>query len=178
MRAFTSTSSGHKLVTIETVVAMALKAIVDKDEYLKHGIQFLATLAPGSIAPQNLVARHLMSPFYKLHNLSKPSSILDFMSKQKRDLEAVKTNAEEFDPKGKAWSNKNLAHYMRKVEDAFQTMYTTVKDIYNLLYGELPPLPEKDDGLSMFRECQLLQSGTLEPGGKVACVSLLIQVHV
>ena len=125
----------------------------------------MATLAPGTAIPQSLVSRHLMSPYYKLPPLSKPANILDFMNKQKRDADEVQKNAEEFDPKGKAWSNKNLAHYVKNVEDFFETIYNTIKDIYNLVYGELPPLPEKEDGLTMFRSCELLQSCTLEPGG-------------
>lgn len=164
LAAFTTTLQGLKLVTIETLVTMVLKDIMQGDLYLKNGIDLLASLAPGTSVPQTLITRHLSSSFYQLPSVAKRPNILDFMNKQKRDVDEVKEHADEYDPKGKAWSNKNLAHYMRKIEDFFQTAYKTIKDIYNLVYGELPQLPEGDDGMGMFEMCDLIQSNKLEPG--------------
>jgi len=163
---FTSTISGRKLVTIETLIAIVMKDILNKDPYLKHGIDMMASLAPGTPIPHQLITRHLSSSFYKLPSLAKPPSLFDFMSKQKRDAEDVKKNSEEYDPKGKAWSNKNLVKYVRKAEEFFETAYKTVKEIYFLIYGEVPELPEGDDGMGMFASCELIQSSKLEPGGE------------
>lgn len=42
-----------------------------------------------------------------------------------------------------------------------------VKDIYKLVYSELPEIPEKPDGLDMFRSCPLLQTSLVQPGGMI-----------
>ena len=166
LASFTSTASGHKLVTIETVIAMVMKDVLNKDPYLKHGIDMMASLAPGTPVPHQLITRHLSSSFFKLPSLAKPPDLFNFMSKQKRDAEDVKTNSEEYDPTGKAWSNKNLVKYVRKVEEFFETAYKTVKEIYFLIYGEVPELPEGDDGMGMFTSCELIQSSKIDPGGE------------
>ena len=165
LSAFTSTYSGRKLVTIESVVAILMKDIMNESPYLYNGIDLMAAMAPGTAIPQQVITRHLASSFYKLPSLAKPPNILDFMSKQKRDADDVKQNADEFDPKGKAWSNKNLVHYIQKVEEFFETVYKTLKEIYFLVYGELPELPKGDDGMGMFADCVLIQSSVVQPGG-------------
>ena len=162
---FLSTFSGRKLLTIETIVALWTKDVVSSDKYLYNGLDLMSVLAPGTPIPQQLITRHLSSPFYKLPSLAKPPNIADFMSKQKRDADDVKQHAEDFDPKGKAWSNKNLVHYIQKVEEVFTTAYNTLKEIYFLVYGEVPELPKGDDGMSMFNECALVQSCSIQPGG-------------
>ncbi|XP_066918282.1 uncharacterized protein [Clytia hemisphaerica] len=164
LSAFTSTYSGRKLVTIESVVAILMKDIIKESPYLYNGIDLMAAMAPGTAIPQQAITRHLASSFYKLPSLAKPPNILDFMNKQQRDADDVKQNADEFDPKGKVWSNKNLVHYIQKVEEFFETVYKTLKEIYFLVYGVLPELPKGDDGMGMFSECVLIQSSVVQPG--------------
>ena len=77
-----------------------------------------------------------------------------------------KTTEDDLEPKGKAWSTKNLSEYVRKVGEMFTDARNFVRDIYNVFYGELPQLPEKPDGLDMFRGCELLQMSEVQPGGE------------
>lgn len=164
---FIATSSGLTLVTVETVIAMVMQHSLSNDQYLYHGFDLISTLKPGDILPQTLLARHFRTPYYNLSPIHQTTSgMAEIFNKQKSDLEAVKKKVDEFEPKGKAWSNKNLAEYIRKVEELFTTVINTVKEIYYLIYGELPALPEKPDGLDMFRTCSLLNTCTMEPGGK------------
>ena len=166
MGEFLTTDSGHMLVVMETVVSMAMDLLLTKDRYLHHGFDFMATLKPGAAIPQTLLTRHFRIPVYKLPPLQQSrSGFAELFNKGKNDLETVKNKVDEFEPKGKAWSNKNLVEYIRKVEDFFTTGVSTVKEIYNLIYGELPMLPEHDDGLDMFRDCELLLTSRIEPGG-------------
>lgn len=162
---FLSTYSGWKLVTIESIVALYMKEVMTSNQYLYNGLDLMSVLAPGTPVPQQVITRHLSSPFYKLPSLAKPPNMLDFMSKQKRDAEDVMKHADDFDPKGKAWSNKNLVHYIQKIEEFFGTAYKTLKEIYFMVYGELPELPKGDDGMGMFENCALVQSCTTQPGG-------------
>ena len=164
---FLSTYSGRKLVTIESIVALSMKDVMSSNQYLYNGLDLLSVLAPGTPVPQQVITRHLSSPFYKLPSLAKPPNMLDFMSKQKRDAEDVMKHSDDFDPKGKAWSNKNLVHYIQKVEEFFGTAYKTLKEIYFMVYGELPELPKGDDGMGMFDECALVQSCTTQTGGTI-----------
>jgi len=161
---FINTKPGMKLVTIETLVAMTMKHLYSKDRYIWHGFDMLATIKPGTPVPQTLIARYLKNPLFKLPPLAQGNSHTEFFNKQKNDLDIVQSKADEFEPKGKAWSNKNLSEYYTKVEEFFMSGITIVKDIYNLVYGELPELPEKPDGLDMFRSCPLLQTNLVEPG--------------
>ena len=162
---FLSTFSGRKLVTIESIVVLLIKDLMASDPYIYNGLDLMSVLAPGTPIPQQLITRHLSSPFYKLPSLAKPPNMLDFMSKQKRDAEDVMKHADDFDPKGKAWSNKNLVHYIQKLEEFFGSAYKTLKEIYFMVYGELPELPKGDDGMGMFHDCDLVHSCTIQPGG-------------
>ena len=152
---FIQSKGGHELIILETVIAMAIKVLVQNNNYLRHGIDLIASLRPGTDVPQNVLSRHLKNPIYNLSPLQQSTG-------QVIERKPV-TKLEE--PKSKIWSNKRLAEYLKKIEDFFLIGINTIKDIYNLVYGELPALPVKGDGLDMFRSCELLLTGTLEPGG-------------
>ncbi|XP_002155323.3 uncharacterized protein LOC100209216 [Hydra vulgaris] len=166
MSQFIESELGTTLVVTETIVAMTLKLLLRDDNYLNHGIDLIASLKPNTPVPQSLLTRHLLNSFYKLPILSKASyGLADVFSRQRAELVKQESALNELVDNGKAWSNKNLAEYMRRVKDFVLTGFETIKMIYNLLYGVLPDLPEKDDGLGMFRSFPLLMTQTVEPGG-------------
>ena len=168
MSQFIESELGTILVVTETVVAMALDLLLRDDNYLNHGIDLIASLKPSTPIPQSLLTRHLLNSFYKLPVLAKASyGLADVFNRQRAELDNQESTPDELVDKGKAWSNKNLAEYMRKVKDFVMTGFETVKMIYELIYGALPDLPEKNDGLGMFRSFPLLMTLVLEPGGRV-----------
>ena len=159
---FIQSKSGYELIILQTVIAMVIKVLIQNNNYLRHGFDLMASLKPGIDVPQSVLSRHLKNPFYGLPPLQQSTGQVI----EQKPVIKLQEKVNEFQPKSKIWSNKRLAEYLKKIEDFFLMGINTVKDIYNLVYGELPVLPVKGDGLDMFRSCELLLTGTLEPGGK------------
>lgn len=158
---FIQSKGGHELIILQTVIAMAIKVLVQNNKYLRHGFDLMASLKPGINVPQSVLSRHLKNPIYNLPSLQQSTGQVI----EQKPVNKLQEKVDEFQPKSKIWSNKQLAEYLKKIEDFFLIGINTIKDIYNLVYRELPALPVKGDGLDMFRSCELLLTGTLEPGG-------------
>ena len=157
---FFKTISGNELLLLQTVMAMAINIITNDDTYLSYGLDMLASLKPGLVVPESLVRRYLMNPFFEISPFGKLGNHCN-NSKNHIEEQTDKSEAKT------VWTSKTMTKYFKQLQDYLGTFVTTVKAIYDLLYRELPQLPEKDDDLGIFHSCELLLNGTLEPGGNL-----------
>ncbi len=76
---------------------------------------------------------------------------------------------ETLDPKGKAWSNKNITEYITNFQKRVAEFWQALKEVYNFYYNKDALEMPVDDGLGSLKECPLLSSQKIQPGGKPSC---------
>ena len=72
---------------------------------------------------------------------------------------------ETLEPKGKAWSNKNLTEYITRAEARVSEFWQALKEVYNMYYGNQGIDVAPDEGLKILQHCDLILSWKMQPGG-------------
>lgn len=161
-----STKDGiaESLIVAETVIAMAMKLLINDSPHLSSTVDMMAACAPRTPVPSVYIRRYLRHPSLKLPPLAiadSPQGNLQQMFKGKSTTDNMD---ETLDPKGKAWSNKSITEYVTKVEDWFTEIWQALKEVYNMYYGQIS-LDPVDTSIKFMQDCELILSWKMQPGG-------------
>eukprot|EP00794_Sanderia_malayensis_P014142 gene14142-15619_t len=155
----------ESLIIAETVVAMTAKHLMRKDIHVGCAFDLISSCAPRIPIPSSFVNRYLRHPALRLPAIApaqqQPGGIQQMFqpaAEQKAQLD------ESLEPKGHAWSNKNIAEQLSSFKTRVMEFFTALKEVYDMYYGSHELDVAVDDGLGVLRRCELILSSKQQPG--------------